>query len=69
VEFVPDVEEVSEVFEVPLDFVLDDANHLRESIIHEGIDRSFYVLPYRGYRIWGATAGILVDLARALGGR
>jgi 8-oxo-dGTP pyrophosphatase MutT (NUDIX family) len=66
IDFVPDVQEVSEVFEVPLKFVLDQANHLRDSIVHEGTRRSFFVLPYPGHRIWGATAGILVDLAGVL---
>ncbi len=65
--FAPDAREVAEVFLVPLAFVLDPANHTRETMVHDGIERSFYVLPYPGRRIWGATAGMLVSLARALG--
>ncbi len=67
-EFSPDEREVAEVFLVPLSFVLDPANHRRDSLVRDGKERSFYVLPYPGYRIWGATAGILVMLARTLTG-
>jgi 8-oxo-dGTP pyrophosphatase MutT (NUDIX family) len=63
-----DEQEVADVFEVPLTFVVDPANHQRESIHWKGEDHSYFVLPYPGRRIWGATAGMLVDLARILGG-
>ncbi len=66
VEFALDAREVADVFEVPLNFVLDPANHLRESILRDGAPHSYYVLPYPGRRIWGATAAILVGLARIL---
>jgi 8-oxo-dGTP pyrophosphatase MutT (NUDIX family) len=59
----PDPEEVAEVFEVPLRWALDTANHRRDSYERDGRTRHFYVLPYGSRRIWGATAGILVDLA------
>ncbi|MBN1629692.1 MAG: CoA pyrophosphatase [Thermoleophilia bacterium] len=65
-EFVPDPHEVAGVFDVPLSFVLDPANHHRESRLHDGVLRSYYVLPYPGHRIWGATAEILVELAAVL---
>lgn len=58
--------EVAEAFEVPLDFVLDPANlklHERE---FEGRMRRFFAMPYGSYYIWGATAGMLVSLARFL---
>ena len=64
----PDPFEVDEVFEVPLAFVLDPANHqrhFREST--EGKRRYYYALPYGSYYIWGATAAMLVNLAEALG--
>ena len=35
----------------------------------KGRIRSFYVLPFPGRYIWGATAGMLVNLAEVLGGR
>jgi len=66
VEFVLDPREVADVFEVPLSFVLDPANHQRGSIAREGEFHAYYVLPYPGRRIWGATAAILVGLARVL---
>lgn len=67
VNFVSQEREVADVFEVPLSFVLDPRNRTRESILYEGEHHWYYVLPYPGRRIWGATAGILVSLARALG--
>jgi 8-oxo-dGTP pyrophosphatase MutT (NUDIX family) len=63
----PDPHEVAEIFEVPLSFVLDPANHCRDSLCVAGERHSFYALPYPGHRIWGATAGMLVSLARAVG--
>jgi 8-oxo-dGTP pyrophosphatase MutT (NUDIX family) len=67
IRFEPDRREVAEVFEVPLSFVLDPANHQRESLVRAGMRHHFYVIQYRDRRIWGATAGILVELARILG--
>ncbi|MDX1581114.1 MAG: CoA pyrophosphatase, partial [Alphaproteobacteria bacterium] len=57
-----DHHEVSEAFEVPLDFVLDPGNHRHESAYWRGALRHYYVMPYEGYHIWGATAGMLVNL-------
>jgi 8-oxo-dGTP pyrophosphatase MutT (NUDIX family) len=62
----PDPYEVAEVFEVPLHFVLDPENHRRQSYRRGSLTRGYYVLPYHGRFIWGATAGILVNLARVL---
>ena len=59
VEYVIDTAEVAEVFEMPLGFVLDSANHKRESAFLRGEQHEFYVLDYPGHRIWGATAAIL----------
>ncbi len=58
--------EVVEAFEVPLGFVLDPANHQRRSRRLAGELRHFYVLSYREHDIWGATAGMLVNLAQVL---
>ena len=66
VELVPDAREVADVFLVPLAFVLDPANHHRESMLRDGQERFFYVFQFADRRIWGATAGMLVSLARAL---
>ena len=62
----PDPNEVEEVFEVPLAFLLDPGNHQRHSREFEGRSREFYAMPYEGYFIWGATAGMLMDLYEAL---
>lgn len=62
----PDPYEVAEVFELPLSFALDPANHRRDSYDRNGLRRHFYVLPFEDRYIWGATAGILVNFARLL---
>jgi hypothetical protein len=62
----PDPDEVDEAFEVPVDFLLDGRNHQRHSTLYQGEVRSFFAIPYRDYYIWGATAGILVNLHRHL---
>ncbi len=64
----PDPFEVAEVFEVPLAFIVDPANHQRQSREFKGRQRTFYVLPYQHRHIWGATAGMLVNLAEVLAG-
>lgn len=62
----PDPFEVADVFEVPLSFIIDPANHQKESRLYNGMKRQFYVLPYENRYIWGATAGMLVNLAEVL---
>ena len=58
--------EVAEVFEPPLEFLLDQANHQRHSIEVRGVMREYWAMPWQGYYIWGATAGMLVTLHRLL---
>lgn len=58
--------EVADVFEVPLSFVLDPGNHQRRSRVWQGRERFFYVLPFEDRYIWGATAGMLINLYEAL---
>lgn len=62
----PDAHEVAEVFEVPLAHFLDEANHHRCSAEFEGVVRHFYAMPYQNYYIWGATAGMLINLYEIL---
>lgn len=62
----PDPVEVAEIFEVPLAFILDRRNHERHAREWQNRMRHFYVLPYPDYYIWGATAGMLVNLVDAL---
>jgi 8-oxo-dGTP pyrophosphatase MutT (NUDIX family) len=58
--------EVAEAFEVPLAYILDKRNHNRTERESAGRIRVFFVLPYQGRNIWGATAGMLVNLAEVL---
>lgn len=60
--------EVAEVFEPPLAFLMDPANHQRSRIEWQGALREFWAMPWQGYYIWGATAGMLVSLHAALAG-
>ena len=62
----PDRREVEEVFEVPLAFLLDPGNHERHTREYQGQQVGFYVIQYGERRIWGATAGMVVNLYRML---
>ena len=63
---VPDPSEVSEILEVPLRFILDRRNHGRSSRSWNGTVRHYYEMPFGHHRIWGATAGMLVNLSLIL---
>jgi 8-oxo-dGTP pyrophosphatase MutT (NUDIX family) len=65
----PDSFEVAEVFEVPLSFVLDQANHQLQSREVKGRQRPFWALTWEDRLIWGATAGILINLFEVLATR
>jgi 8-oxo-dGTP pyrophosphatase MutT (NUDIX family) len=58
--------EVAEAFEVPLSFLVDPNHRQLQSAMRNGRLRHFYAMPYQGYNIWGATAGMLVVLSRIL---
>ena len=60
---VPEVGEVDEVFDVPLDHVLDPAHYSIERRLWRGQWRRYYAAPWGPYYIWGATARILRGLA------
>lgn len=60
--------EVAEVFEVPLSFALDRKNFRIDRRVYKGYERRFYVLPFEDRYIWGATAGMLVNLCDVLTG-
>lgn len=62
----PDVREVDEVFEVPLRFLLDRRNLQREERHFRGRLRGYYAYPFGERYIWGATAGMLVNLLERL---
>ncbi len=67
-----DTLEVSEIFEVPLDFLMDPAHHEVRVLRWEGGERRFFAMPYPRpgsgghYFIWGATAGMLRNFYRFL---
>lgn len=54
--------EVDNVFEVPLAFLMDIANHQRHSREWQGVTRHFYAITFEQRYIWGVTAGILRNL-------
>jgi 8-oxo-dGTP pyrophosphatase MutT (NUDIX family) len=62
----PDPGEVADVFEMPLAFALDVANHERHHRDAEDGRRYFYVLPFEDRYIWGATAAMLVNFHHVL---
>lgn len=75
----PNADEVDEVFEVPLSFLMDPANHRRHTLHWQGAHRQWFSMPYQEQRatphgqvqpvehfIWGATAGMLRNFYRFL---
>ena len=60
--------EVADVFEVPLAFLMNPANHERASREWRGTQRAFYAVHYQQRYIWGATAGMIVNLHERLFG-
>jgi 8-oxo-dGTP pyrophosphatase MutT (NUDIX family) len=64
----PDPFEVADIFEVPLDFFMNRNNHQRHEKNILGTSRYFYAMPYKDHYIWGATAGMLVNLVDILEG-
>jgi len=62
IDLTPDPIEVANIFEVPLDFFLNPANHQRVKRDSDGQTRAYYAMPFGDRYIWGATAGMLVNL-------
>jgi len=58
--------EVDEIFTVPYEYILNEKNFSIHTRKWNGSQRSYYVVPYGPYYIWGATARILLNLSRAL---
>jgi len=59
---IPDSEEVAEIFEVPLAFLMNPANHQVRQWDGPLGSRRFYAMPYESKFIWGATAGMIRNL-------
>jgi 8-oxo-dGTP pyrophosphatase MutT (NUDIX family) len=55
-------DEVTEIFEVPLSFLMTPANLQRRSRDWKGISREYYAIPFGDRYIWGITAGIVRNL-------
>ena len=64
-----DAAEVHDAFEVPLDFILDAANHKSRQRTLGGVTIEVHDIPYGNRNIWGATAGMLMTLRRMLQSR
>lgn len=62
VELQPNPDEVTEIFEVPLAFLMNGTNHQRRTAVFPNGRRTFYAMPYERFFIWGATAAILRNL-------
>ncbi len=62
--------EVSAVFEVPLEFLMNPAHHRHHRVQWQGVERHWLSMPYRDGEverfIWGATAGMLRNFYRFL---
>ena len=63
--------EVADVFEVPLDYLMNPAHHRHHQALMAGVERPFLSMPWtapdaRERFIWGATAGMLRNLYRFL---
>ncbi|MEX8502248.1 MAG: CoA pyrophosphatase [Leptothrix ochracea] len=61
----PDPQEVAEIFEVPLSFLMAPEHHQQHGFEDQGARRSFFSMPWpndQGHFIWGATAGMLRNL-------
>jgi len=63
-----DAREVVDTFEVPLGFLMDSANHEKQSREIRGESQRFYAMPYEGRYIWGATAAMIRNLFERLTG-
>lgn len=59
-------DEVEDVFEVPLDFLMNVNHHERHAREWQGTLRHYYAMPYGKRYIWGATAGIIRNLYERL---
>jgi 8-oxo-dGTP pyrophosphatase MutT (NUDIX family) len=69
-ELVANPNEVADMFEVPLAFLMNPVNHRHHQVQWQGIQREWLSMPYHDgvteRFIWGATAGMLRNLYRFL---
>ena len=62
----PDPLEVADVFEVPLEFILDRSHHQRHYRMLGTVRRDYWAIPWLSRYIWGATAAMLLIFERTL---
>lgn len=62
----PSPSEVEAWFEPPLELLLDPASWTAHEAFWQGQDRRYFELNYEGFRIWGVTAAIILNLARRI---
>ena len=66
-ELKPEVSEVSEIFNVPMKFLLNKDNMQVKRRKFNNIERGYYAIPYGPYYIWGATARIIKSFSDLIG--
>ncbi|QZD89048.1 CoA pyrophosphatase [Qipengyuania aurantiaca] len=62
----PDPREVESWFEAPLEHLLDRKRWSENEVFWKGAMRRYYEMDHEGYRIWGVTAAICINLSRRL---
>lgn len=65
---IPEIGEVDEIFEVPLNLFLDPLNFQVHPRVWHGVERRYFAVPYGPYYTWGATARILRMFCDVIGG-
>jgi len=62
----PNEGEVAAIFETPLSFLLNPANHLTNTLDWQGGKRTYHEMFWNDRRIWGATAAMIINLSQRL---
>ena len=62
----PNTREVESWFEAPLDHLMDIGRWSENEVFWKGANRRYYEMDHEGYRIWGVTAAICINLSRRL---
>lgn len=62
----PQEDEVAEIFEAPLDFLITPHNFERFARDYNGKTRHHFAITWQDYFIWGATAGMLRNLSQRI---
>lgn len=65
----PHEAEVDNIFDVPLDFFLQEGNRETHTREWQGLTRHYYAYPFGERYVWGATAGMLKNLSDRLHGK